>query len=200
MAKNGGTGVWRKHRPRVAPDVVVRGHSPNHYDYSPRYLIIVLHSTEGWNYEGSADLVGLRDFFSQWSTQAAAHVCTDDDGMSARTVADRYVAWHCSGLNDVSLGIEQIGFAAQQRWSRKELKETARWIAQWSHEHDIPIRRGIVRHGRVVQTGIVTHKELGSAGGGHVDPGSGYPVERVLKYARRYKRLRYGLGHRRKTR
>jgi len=151
----------------------------------------VLHSTEGWNYDGTADLRGIVSFFGRSSTEASSQVCTDDDGLSARTVSDDDTAWHCAGFNDVSLGIEQIGFTKQRRWSRKEMKETARWLAQWSHEYGIPLRRGIVRGGTVVQSGVVTHKQLGVAGGGHTDPGSGYPVRRVIRWAKLYRALRY---------
>lgn len=192
---------FHKHRPRVKPHVAVRGHSPNRYAGHGSYLLAVLHDTEGWNYDGTADLRGIVTFFGRWDTQASANVCTDDDGLSARTVSDSDTAWHCADFNPVSLGIEQVGFAKQRRWSRKELKETARWLAQWSHEHDIPLRRGIVRGSTVVQSGVVTHKQLGLAGGGHVDPGSGYPVRRVLRYAKLYRALRYQgrrpRGHRR---
>jgi hypothetical protein len=183
-----------KHRPRVKPHVAVRGSSPNRYHGHGRYLLAVLHDTEGWNYDGTADLSGIVSFFGRSSTQASSQVCTDDDGLSARIVTDSDTAWHCADFNPVSLGIEQVGFAAQRRWSRKELKETARWLAQWSHEYGIPLRRGIVRGSTVVQSGVVTHKQLGVPGGGHTDPGSGYPVRRVLRWAKLYRALRYRGG------
>jgi N-acetylmuramoyl-L-alanine amidase-like protein len=183
-----------RRRPRVKPKVLVRRPSPNCYANEMRRppLLIVLHSTEGQNeLESIDDLEGLGGFFSQTSVEAASHVAVDSDGWSARFVGDDDAAWHCAAFNRVALGIEEIGFAAG-RWNRAERREAARWIAQWSHEHGIPIRRGRVSGESVVRTGVVTHKELGVAGGGHVDPGPQYNVKSVLRWARLFKAIRYG--------
>lgn len=179
--------------------MVVDRRSPNVYPRGLRaYQLIVLHATQGHNDHGSAeDLRGLADFMCQRSSEVSVQVATDDDGDSVRIVSDRDAAWHVEAFNPVALGVEQVGFAEQKRWSRLEMKETARWIAQWSYEHGIPIKRGYVHGSTVVSVGVVTHKQLGAAGGGHTDPGSGYQVKRVLRWAKLYKALRYrGRGSR----
>ncbi len=87
----------------------------------------------------------------------------------------------------MSLSIEQIGRAASEKWTRDEIRETARWIARWSKMHGIPIRKGAVNGGQVTRSGVVTHKMLGQLGGGHVDPGDRYPFDAVLNLARFYR-------------
>lgn len=183
-------------RERLGPHVVVRHYSPCQSERAGVPLdLIVLHDTEGANIPGSiADLSGLGDFFGNLSTQASAHVATDSDGNSARYVSDRRKAWHCMAYNSASLGIEQLGFASQSRatWLKnwRQLRETARWIAYWSHRYGIPIRRGAVSNGTVTRAGVLRHMDLGAVGGGHSDPGANYPFNRVLWLARAYKAAR----------
>lgn len=182
-----------RRRPRVKPKVVVRTPSPNCYQGGMATpLLMVLHSTEGQNeLESIQDLEGLGGFFASSSTEAASHVAVDSDGWSARFVGDEDAAWHCAGFNRVALGIEEVGFAAGT-WNKRERREAARWLAQWSHEHGIPLRRGRVSGSTVVRSGVITHRELGSVGGGHVDPGPHYNVESVIRWAKLFKALRYG--------
>jgi hypothetical protein len=180
-------------RERLHPNVVARHYSPNQSERDPVPLnMIVLHDTEGANIPHSiADLVGLGSFFGESSVQASAHVATDSDGNSGRYVSDRKKAWHCMAYNSASLGIEQIGFVSQSRstWLKnwRQLRETARWVAYWSHRYGIPIRRAAVSDGTVTRSGVIRHMDLGIIGGGHVDPGVNYPFNRVLWMARAYK-------------
>ena len=177
---------------RLHPDVVLRHFSPNTSDRTAPLSLIVLHSTESKNVPKSAtDLAGVADWFGQETSQVSAHVITDADGHSARCVPDRLKAWACAAFNSPSLNIEQIGAAAQPKWERAEWMETARWIAYWSHSYGIPIRVGEVSGESVTRAGVVTHKMLGVAGGGHVDPGRAYPLEKVLDEARRIKAKRF---------
>lgn len=177
---------------RLHPNVVDRHKSPNQSDRDGVPLnLIVLHDTEGTNLpKSTADLKGLGDFFGQSETEASSHVATDGDGNSARFVSDTRKAWHCAGYNSASLGIEQIGFASQSKWPRAQLLETARWIAYWSIEHGIPIRRGAVSNGSVTKSGVLRHMDLGSVGGGHVDPGANFPFNKTLRLARAIKLAR----------
>jgi N-acetyl-anhydromuramyl-L-alanine amidase AmpD len=174
---------------RYHPHVVVRRRSPNQSSRNgARPRIIVLHSTEGSNIPNStADLRGCTDFLCRPGVEASSHVIVDGDGHSARLVADDAKAWTCARYNPFSLNIEQIGHAASERWTRDEIRETARWIARWSKKYNIPIRVGAVNGGLVTKPGIVTHKMLGVIGGGHVDPGPRYPLEACLRLARFYR-------------
>jgi N-acetyl-anhydromuramyl-L-alanine amidase AmpD len=177
---------------RLKPETVINRISPNVSTRTSPISLIVLHSTESNNIPISvSDLSGVADWFANPVSQVSAHVIVDADGHSARCVLDIDKAWACVSYNSASLNIEQIGHAEQLHWKMREWQETARWIAQWSHEHDIPIRRAIVSGGRVIRSGVTTHKKLGAEGGGHVDPGPHYPLRKVLREARRVKALRY---------
>jgi hypothetical protein len=148
--------------------------------------LIVLHTTEGHDRPGVSDLEGLGNYFD--GVDASSHVANDRDGNDARYVADERKSWTQAYYNPVSLSIEQIGFARFTRdvWLKDraaQLRNTAEWIAYWSLQHDIPIQRGAVNDGRVVRKGVVTHEELGAKGGGHHDPGDGYPMDVVLAMA-----------------
>lgn len=169
---------------RVKPNVVIVRTSPNQSDRISPIRLIVLHSTESKPYAGSGDLESLGNWFANPSADVSSHVATDDDGNSGRYVPDSRKAWHCAAFNSPSLGIEQIGYASQSTWPSKQLDETARWIALWSKAYGVPIQRGAVSGSSVTRSGVVTHKDLGSAGGGHWDPGPDYPFDYVLKRAR----------------
>lgn len=176
---------------RLHPKVVTRIWSPNRY--SPRGQkpsLIVIHDTESQEkFKSAADLEAIGNLFAKASFQASAHVCTDGDGHSARYVADKDAAWQCRAYNRAALGIEQIGYAAYKAWRDDQVNETARWVAHWSIKHKIPIRRAWVLNGRVIRSGVITHAQLGAAGGGHSDPGPNYPMGVMKKRARKIKRL-----------
>lgn len=149
--------------------------------------LIVLHTTEGHDRPGVSDLEGLGAFFD--TVDASSHVANDRDGNDARYVADERKAWTQAHYNPVSLSIEQIGFARFSRddWVKDrsaQLRNSAEWIAYWSKLHGIPIQEGEVRNGHVVKPGVITHAALGQLGGGHHDPGGGYPLDLVLAMAR----------------
>jgi N-acetyl-anhydromuramyl-L-alanine amidase AmpD len=162
-------------------------HQSSRFGSAPR--IIVVHSTEGPNAPGLRDLAGLANWFSSRKSDTSSHVATDAEGNSARYVSDDKKAWHCKAYNRVSLGIEQIGWAAQTSWGDAQRRETARWIAYWSRLHGIPIHKATVADGQVVRPGVIRHSELGTIGGAHDDPGDHYPLSDVLDLARRYREL-----------
>lgn len=154
---------------------------------------ITLHTTEGHDRPGIADLDGLGDFFDNPAIKASSHVAVDGEGHSARYVPDGRKAWTQAAYNGVMLSIEQIGFAKWSRWfwinrRNPQLRKVAQYIAWWSTEYDIPIRKGKESGGIVTKTGVFRHSELGAAGGGHSDPGKGYPLHTVLSMARGFKR------------
>lgn len=155
--------------------------------------LIVLHTTESHNRPGNSDLESILSWFDNPSSQASSHVIVDGEGRSAQCVPDDWKAWTQSHFNSWSLSIEQIGFASTVKnvWKksyRAQLKKVAKYIAYWSKKYDIPIRKGQTQGYRVIKSGVVTHASLGSAGGGHHDPGRGYPFWAVLAMARYYSR------------
>ena len=138
---------------------------------------------------GIGDLKRLGAWFDDPQTEVSSHVANDAEGNDARYVRDRRKAWTVAAFNSVSLNIEQIGSAGFDRrtWMVKrqpQLENTARWIAHWHRRWDIPIRRAGVSGSTVTRSGVATHDQLGSAGGGHHDPGKGYPLGYVLRLAR----------------
>ena len=179
---------------RAFPDVKVRMNVACQSTRTGDIQLIVLHDTEGGNIPNSvADLKGLGEYFDRPSTQASSHVGVDADGHSARYVQPHKKAWTQAYWNQVSLSVEQIGFAVEN-WNApakdKEIHETARWIALWHREQGVPIRRGRVSAGgSVLRSGVVQHRELGNLGGGHHDVSASYPMARVLRLAKRYAAL-----------
>ena len=176
---------------RVKPKRVVKRISPNQSSRGgARPTLIVIHATVSNNVKGAGDLAAIGSWFAQPRAQASSHVCTDNEGTSARYVWDEAKAWHCSNFNRMSLGIEQI-LPATVEGNRQQLtddlyRETARWIARWNKKYGIPIRTGAVSGLSVARSGVVRHSDLGAAGGGHSDPGL-YDMAKVLRYARYYR-------------
>jgi N-acetyl-anhydromuramyl-L-alanine amidase AmpD len=170
---------------RVRRNVVLHRSVRNQSTRTDSIRFIVLHTTEGGTLDSTAS------WFDNPSSQASSHVVTDKHGQSARLVPDSAKAWTQAAWNSKCLSIEQVGFAATSRreWLttyRPMLRETARWIAYWSRHHNIPIkRRGALGRG----TGVVGHVDLGMSGGGHHDPGPGFPWHYVLAKARVYRAL-----------
>ena len=166
--------------PRRCPKPKLTFHSVKNWFARPSLKpnLLVLHSTESSPGSG----VGVSNYLSHGSTQADVHVVIDADGTSYRLVPDKRKAWHVAAYNARSLGIEQVGRAAQTDWPEAQLRAVACQLAHWSRKYHIPLRDA--RHD--LTRGVVTHASLGSAGGGHTDPGSHYPFERVLKLAKTY--------------
>lgn len=155
---------------------------------------VAVHSTEGQDLHGTRDdLNGLWHWFDNPASDASSHLGIDGDGHTDRYVPDVRKAWTILDLNSVTLNIEFVGRAAQptKDWELAQLQAGARWIAYWSRQHGIPIRRGRVRNinGQAVVTksGVITHKQLTDAGfGTHTDPGANFPMRKLLKIARWY--------------
>lgn len=154
-----------------------------------RITLIVIHSTEGQNLPGVTDLRNLGSWFDNPAAQASCHVGVDAEGNSALYVQDKRKAWHCASFNSVSLGIELVGKMAQKSWPSEQEKKAAKYVAYWSQRHRIPIRKAKVdpNFGTVKRAGVITHAELGVAGGNHGDPGKGFKMGRLLWLARGYR-------------
>jgi|SRR5436190_3070641 len=172
---------------RYSPHVQVRMLSPNKSSRGGAHpTLIVIHATVSHNLRGLGDLKAIGKFFSEPSAEASSHVCTDNEGHSARYVLDGDKAWHCAGFNRMSLGIEQILPATGAELSEDLYRETARWVARWSKKYGIPIHHGDVSGTRVTKAGVIRHSELGQYGGGHSDPGP-YHFNHMLNLARFYR-------------
>jgi N-acetyl-anhydromuramyl-L-alanine amidase AmpD len=172
---------------RKRPHVNVTHWSPNKSSRGGAHCtLIVVHVTAGHNRPGLVDLQGLASWFGSSGSQVSSHVCTDNEAHSARFVRDGEKAWHCAGYNRMALGIEQVAPGNGTEITRQMYRETARWIAQWSREYGIPIRKAVVGGGGVSKAGVIRHSELGALGGGHSDPGR-YDLDACLNLARFYR-------------
>jgi N-acetyl-anhydromuramyl-L-alanine amidase AmpD len=83
---------------RVQPHVSYRQVVRNQSERTMRPQLIVVHATQSNNFSGITDLKGVGSWFDNPKSQASAHVCVDDEGHSARFVADSRKAWHCREL------------------------------------------------------------------------------------------------------
>jgi hypothetical protein len=146
--------------------------------------LIVLHITVSHNRPGSGDVKAIADYFGHLSTRASSHIINDAEGHDCRCVPDEAKAWTQAAYNPQSLSIEQVEYAdkPRARWlaeNAKGLENTAQWVAYWSVKYDIPLRKS-------TSSGVCQHRDLGAAGGGHVDCGAGYPEDVVIEKAKGY--------------
>lgn len=177
-------------QPTAAPkpaENLVR-HVRNHGPLRDRTELIVLHTTESRDRPGVVDLGSLAAWFDRRRARASSQVGNDRAGASVRMVDDDQVAWTQMRFNAVSVSIEQIGYArfSREQWMTRrlaQLNNTAAWIAYWADRYGLPIRRAVTSRGQVLAPGVAAHSQLGRPGGGHDDPGPGYPWDYVLRTA-----------------
>lgn len=175
----------RRYKP-LEPELVIIGNHSSRGGVRPR--IIVLHITVSHNRPGLGDLRGIGEYFKV--VDASSHIVNDREGHDLRGVRDADKAWTQAAFNPQALSIEQIEFEvkSRERWleeSKPQLHNSAAWIANWSHLYGIPLRHSI-------SSGVCQHRDLGAAGGGHVDCSAGYPLDYVLKDAAAIRKLKYG--------
>jgi hypothetical protein len=149
--------------------------------------LIVLHSTEGFT--GTNGAYDCAKYF-QTDCGASSQVCIDNNrGKVWECVNRSYGSWTQCNYNSVSVSAEQCGYAS---WSRdywlsnrsNELHNAADWIAEESLKFGIPIVALSEGQAQGGGRGVCYHSHLGSSGCGHGDPGSGYPLDQVLEWAK----------------
>ncbi len=147
--------------------------------------LIVIHTAEG-----ARTYQDLGAFFARSSTQASSHVGADDTlGTVGEYVHAGDKAWTVASYNPVSVNCELCGFAAwtTDTWRHEHenmLRNCAAWIAEESRRYGIPIRKLTPAEAQGSGRGVCAHADLGAAGGGHTDPGAGFPWDHVLEMAR----------------
>lgn len=148
----------------------------------------VVHVTVSLNVAGLADVNGLCDFFRR--VQASPTWTVDNEGNSAENVPLGRTPWTQVIFNRPSCATEFVGSTGRPgegpaQWTDVQLREGARLAARCMAIAGIPVRKAIVRQdGTIVRTGVITHQELGAAGGGHSDPGPYFNMDRYLELIR----------------
>jgi hypothetical protein len=164
--------------------------SPN---YSSRggssVRLIVCHTTQG-----ASNYQDLGAFFANPSSGVSSHVGVDD----TPSVVGEYVprsgkAWTQGNANPYCVAAELCAWA---EWTAGEwadhsqmLDNTAQWIAEEAQYFGIPIRALSAGEAQGGVAGVCQHADLGAAGGGHWDCGSGFPMAEVIDAA-----ITYALG------
>jgi hypothetical protein len=176
VARHSGSAVPKPDMTIISPCQSSRG------GVKPR--LNVLHITVSHNRPGSGDVKAIADYFGKLSTQASSHLIHDAEGNDCRCVPDEAKAWTQAAYNPQSLSIEQVEYSDKPRadWLKNNargLDNTAQWVAYWSVKYGIPLTKSTTR-------GVCQHRDLGAAGGGHVDCGPGYPIDVVISKAREY--------------
>lgn len=159
----------------------------SYYSSGGTKRLIVLHTMEGFTGDNGAD--DCAKYF-QGNNGASSQVCIDNNrGKIWECVARQYGAWTQCGYNGEAVSGEQSGFAS---WSRdywltnrlNELHNTADWIREEAAKFGIPIVKLTESQAQSSGRGVTFHSWLGSAGCGHSDCGSGYPIDDVIAWAK----------------
>ena len=181
---------WAERRLRrikpLNPELTIIGNHSSRGGVRPR--IIVLHITVSHNRPGLSDVRAIAEFFGR--VDASSHIINDREGHDCRCVRDVDKAWTQAAYNPQALSIEQVEMEvkSRQRWlkeSKPQLNNTAAWVAYWSHKYGIPLQHS-TKHG------VCQHRDLGAAGGGHIDCSPDFPLDYVLAEARAIRKLKYG--------
>ena len=174
------------------PSIEYRTNVNNQSTRSGKIKLLPIHTTESPNRSGIADIRGIAEYFDTPSVGASSTLVIDGAGSTGRLMRDRAKPWTQAAYNSYSLSIENIGYSSTTRkeWLKSyphQLAANAKWLAYWSDKHQIPLRRAVTINGGVQRTGVATHKQLGSYGGNHGDPGQGFPIDYLIKLARYFK-------------
>ena len=104
-------------------------------------------------------------------------------------VPDELKPWSNMFYNQWTLSVEMIHKEGEP-YTEAIYDETARWVALWSRRHGIPIRAAkVAKDGRILQSGVISHRGLGHLGGDHVDPIPPFNMNRLRARARHFKKL-----------
>jgi hypothetical protein len=149
--------------------------------------LIVIHTMEGFT--GPNGAYDCAKYF-QGPVGTSSQVCIDNNrGKVWEGVSRGNASWTQCNYNGAAVSCEQSGYAS---WSRSywlanrdaQLHNIADWIAEESRALGIPVTDLSSSQAQGSGWGVCYHSELGSSGCGHSDPGSGWPIDVVLDWAR----------------
>lgn len=157
------------------------------YSSGGKKRLIVIHTMEGFTGPNGAQDCAR---YFQGDVGASSQVCIDNNrGTIWEGVARQYGSWTQCQYNSESVSGEQSGYAS---WSTdywltnrsNQLHNMADWIAEESRALGIPIVLLSDSQAQGGSAGVTFHSRLGSSGCGHSDPGSTYPINEVLAWAK----------------
>lgn len=155
----------------------------NNYSSGGSKTLLVIHTMEGFT--GANGAYDCAKYF-QGNVGASSQVCIDNNrGTIWEGVSRANGAWTQCNYNSRSISCEQSGYAS---WSKdywlsnrsNQLHNIADWLAEESAKTGIPLVKISDPNGR----GVIYHSNLGSTGCGHSDPGSNWPINEVLGWAK----------------
>lgn len=146
---------------------------------------VVLHTAEG-----ATTIESLGNFFANGSNQVSSQTGADDKkDIIGEYVSRGNAAWTQANYNEEAVSMELCGFAS---WSRDNwlnnhgnmLHNAARWVAEECAHYGIPIVALNNSQASGSGRGVCQHVNLGSGGGNHSDCGSGFPMDKVIEWAK----------------
>lgn len=145
--------------------------------------ILVVHTAEG-----ARDFRSLGNFFANRNNAVSSHTGIDNTpGVVGEYVEPNGVAWTQASFNGVASATELCAFAAWDRatWLANDqmLRNCGQWIAEECARYHIPLVKLNGQQAQGGGRGVCGHVELGAGGGGHWDPGPGFPWDIVMSYA-----------------
>lgn len=139
-------------------------------------LLGVIHWTGSRPTPGSAASgLAIVSWFNQGASQASSSEITDQDGRCWLVVPESQKPWTQSSFNPWSVSVEIVNQGVQPLFQRPTGRAAVvRLMRGWHARWKIPYRRGQVTQAgcRVVRSGFLAHRDLGSCGGGHPDVGT----------------------------
>jgi hypothetical protein len=160
--------------------------SPHYSTSRGPYNVAVFHTTEG-----AMTIEALGNWFANPSAGCSSHHGADQysANLLGSYVYESHKAWTQANANPWCLSLEMCAYASWSRdtWMSKPtlLNNAADWLRYICDKYGIPytlLSDSQAQSGNV--KGICQHIDLGGMGSGHVDAGSGFPIDEVIKRAK----------------
>lgn len=161
--------------------------SPHYSTSRGAYNKIVFHTTEG-----AMKIRDLGAWFQNPSAQCSSHHGADnyEAGLLGAYVYENHKAWTQGNANPYCLSLEMCAYASwtSSTWLNSKntlLNNAADWLRYMIDKYNIPWTKLNNSQSQDPNArGICQHVNLGSWGSGHVDCGSGFPMDEVIKRAK----------------
>jgi len=174
--------------------------------------LAVLHETVSPDIAGLSDITGVENYLA--SIGYGIHGMTDLEGHMAWAYGlGNAIFWQAGGVNEMSIGIEQVSYIpaqlanksitlaqAKARWQArdKQLHATAKLLACWHNVSPTNHRLEYV-DGTGTHKGVTSHWDVSQhhpESEGHTDcwpvpHGGYYPILEVIDFAKTYAKLNY---------